>query len=264
MPFSLLAEDGEVVDDNDVARLLPADCLAIEEIGASGAIFDVLAFIALLVTALFMAFRAMNAEPGVRKFYYINAYVCGVATFAYFAMISGMGWETIMGCRQLFYVRYIDWAVTTPLMILNLGLLAGEDTVMILAVMGADLGMIFCGYMGSVALVPTVKWLWFVFGLAVFAPVVIALVRVFRQTVIDKNDVDRIELYGKVSLLTIVVWSMYPIVWLLGVGSGALGVSSEAIAYAILDVISKCAFSFMIVQLNVYESVAPSTQKEYV
>lgn len=37
----------------------------------AGAIFDVLAFIALLVTALFMAFRAMNAEPGVRKFYYM-------------------------------------------------------------------------------------------------------------------------------------------------------------------------------------------------
>jgi bacteriorhodopsin len=145
----------------------------------------------------------------------------------------------------------VDWAVTTPLMILNLGLLAGEDTVMIAAVMGADVGMIVAGYLGAVALVPTVKWLWFIIGLAVFAPVVIALVRTFRQTVIDKNDVDRIELYGKVSLLTIVVWSLYPIVWFLGVGTGAIGVSLEAISFAILDVISKCVFSFMIVQLNV-------------
>ena len=44
--------------------------------------------------------------------------------------------------------------------------------------------MIVAGYLGSVALVPTVKWLWFIIGLAVFAPVVYALVRVFRQTVI--------------------------------------------------------------------------------
>ena len=70
-----------------------------------GAIFDLLAFLALLITGLFMGFKAMNADPEVRKFYYINAYVCGVATFAYFAMLSGMGWETIMGCRQFFYVR---------------------------------------------------------------------------------------------------------------------------------------------------------------
>lgn len=68
-------------------------------------------------------------------------------------MISGMGWETIMGCRQMFYVRwngefrkelpltvcrYIDWFITTPLMILNIGLLAGEEQWMIAAIMGAD------------------------------------------------------------------------------------------------------------------------------
>ena len=75
-----------------------------------------------------------------------------------------------MGCRQFFYVRYLDWAITTPLLILNLGLLAGEDMVLVAAVMGADIAMIFSGYMGSVALVPTVKWLWFVIGLVVYAP----------------------------------------------------------------------------------------------
>mmetsp|Transcript_34399 Transcript_34399/g.70948 ORF Transcript_34399/g.70948 Transcript_34399/m.70948 type:complete len:255 (+) Transcript_34399:136-900(+) len=252
------------VDEGAVARLLPADCLSIEEIGASGAVFDVLAWIALLVTALFMCFKAVNEEPGVRKFYYINSFICGVATFAYFAMISGMGWETIMGCRQLFYVRYIDWAITTPLMIMNLGLLAGEDPVLIAAIMGSDVAMIFCGYMGSVALVPTVKWLWFIIGLAVYAPVVFAIVRIFRQKVIDINDVDRIELYGKVSLLTIVVWSLYPFVWLLSVGVGAFGVSAESISYAILDVTSKCFFSFLIVQFSANESDSPATQKAFV
>ncbi|EKX49358.1 hypothetical protein GUITHDRAFT_85745 [Guillardia theta CCMP2712] len=253
-----------VEEGMEASRLLPADCLAIQEIGASGAIFDVLAWIALLFTALFMAFKAVNADPVVRKFYYINAFVCGVASFSYFAMISGMGWETIMGCRQMFYVRYIDWFITTPLMILNIGLLAGEEQWMIAAIMGADMGMIFAGYMGSVALVPTVKWLWFVIGLVVYIPVVIALVRIFRQCVLDKYDMDRIELYGKVSLLTVVSWSVYPFVWLLSVGTGGLGVSAESILYALLDVTSKCFFSFMIIQMDVYESASAETQKEYV
>ena len=31
-----------------------------------------------------------------------------------------------------------------------------------------------------------------------------------------------------------------------------------------LDVLSKCVFSFMIVNMNVYESAAPPTHKEYV
>ena len=34
--------------------------------------------------------------------------------------------------------RYIDWFITTPLMILNIGLLAGEEQWMIAAIMGAD------------------------------------------------------------------------------------------------------------------------------
>jgi len=161
--------------------------------------------------------------------------------------------------------RYIDWAITTPLLILNLGLLAGEDIVLVAAVMGADIAMIFAGYMGSVALVPTVKWLWFVIGLVVYVPVVLAIVRIFRQTLIEKfTDVDRIELYSKVSLLTIIVWSLYPIVWVFAVGTGGLGVSAESITYAVLDVCSKCVFSFMIVQFNVYESRAPATAREFV
>lgn len=87
----------------------------------------------------------------------------------------------------------------------------------------------------------------------------------FRQTLIDKyNDVDRIELYSKVSLLTIIVWSLYPIVWMFSVGTGGLGVSAESIVYSVLDVFSKCVFSFMIVNFNVYESAAPATAKEYV
>jgi len=61
-----------------------------------------------------------------------------VATFSYFAMLSGQGWTAIAGCRQFFYARYIDWAITTPLLILDLGLVAGQDYVTIAAVCGAD------------------------------------------------------------------------------------------------------------------------------
>ena len=49
----------------------------------------------------------------------------------------------------------------------------------------------------------------------------------------DSNDVDKIELYGKVSLLTVVVWCNYPIVWVLGTGVGAFGISAESISYAV-------------------------------
>ena len=61
-----------------------------------------------------------------------------MATFSYFAMLSGQGWTAIAGCRQFFYARYVDWMITTPLLILDLGLVAGQDYVTIAAVIGAD------------------------------------------------------------------------------------------------------------------------------
>lgn len=57
---------------------------------------------------------------------------------AYFAMLSGQGWTAIAGCRQFFYARYVDWAFTTPLIILQLGLIAGAETTSIASAIGAD------------------------------------------------------------------------------------------------------------------------------
>ena len=72
----------------------------------------VLVWFCLLVTGVFMAFKASQSEHGVKQFYYLNAFVCLVSSYAYFAMFSGMGWETVTGCRQYFYIRHIDWAIS--------------------------------------------------------------------------------------------------------------------------------------------------------
>lgn len=57
-----------------------------------------------------------------RLFFYLCATICGVATIAYFAMGSNLGWtpidvefpRTINGVagrnREIFYARYIDWS----------------------------------------------------------------------------------------------------------------------------------------------------------
>jgi bacteriorhodopsin len=53
-------------------------------------------------------------------------------------MLSGQGWTAIAGCRQFFYARYVDWSITTPLLLLDLGLIAGADGALIAAVIGCD------------------------------------------------------------------------------------------------------------------------------
>ena len=73
-----------------------------------------------------------------RKFYYLATYICGFAAMAYFAMLSGQGWTAIAGCRQFFYARYADWLITTPLLILLLGLVAGAGVDVVAGAIGSD------------------------------------------------------------------------------------------------------------------------------
>merc|ERR1712216_986576 len=102
-------------------------------------------------------------------YYYCNVFVCGFATMSYFSMLSGQGWTAIAGCRQFFYARYVDWSITTPLLLLDLGLIAGADGALIAAAIGADLIMIVAGYLGAVSVVTTVKWFWFVIAMSMFS-----------------------------------------------------------------------------------------------
>lgn len=94
-------------------------------------------------------------------------FVTAIATFSYYAMLSGQGWLITPACRQLFYVRYIEWISTTPLLMLVLGMLAEADTAYLLAVMGGTAMMIFGGLMATISS-GHIKWLWFVLALGVF------------------------------------------------------------------------------------------------
>ena len=87
--------------------------------------------------------------------------------------------------------------------------------------------MITAGYMGAVSVVTTVKWFWFLFGMAMFLPVIYSLARTFRETVITRKDPEMIELYGKIAWLTIIMWSFYPVVWLFSEGFASFSVSFE-------------------------------------
>merc|ERR1712127_591346 len=140
MPFSMLSEG------------VPTACTTIEEVGSTGVGALTVAFIIFAVSTVVFLAKA-NSSGEQRKYYYLATYICGFAAMAYFAMLSGQGWTAIAGCRQFFYARYADWSVTTPLLLLDLGLIAGADGALIAAVIGADLIMIMAGYLGAVSVV---------------------------------------------------------------------------------------------------------------
>jgi bacteriorhodopsin len=118
---------------------------------------------------------AFRKERRDRLFHYITAAVVFVAAIAYFTMGANLGFTPIHveyersnpkvsgTYRSIYYVRYIDWFITTPLLLTDLLLTAGMPWPTILWVIIVDEIMIVTGLVG--ALVETrYKWAYFVFG----------------------------------------------------------------------------------------------------
>jgi bacteriorhodopsin len=83
------------------------------------------------VSTLLIMGHSLKVDRRDRIFHYITAAITLVASIAYFTMASNLGYAAIMvefmrsdprvagTYREVFYVRYIDWFVTTPVSILQ-------------------------------------------------------------------------------------------------------------------------------------------------
>lgn len=122
---------------------------------------------------------AFTKHQSQRIFHYITAAITMIAAIAYFSMGSNLGWTGIQvefersdpkvsgNIRQIFYVRYIDWFCTTPLLLLDLMLTAGFSTPTILYTILIDEIMVVTGLIGALVR-SEYKWGYFVFGCAAF------------------------------------------------------------------------------------------------
>lgn len=191
-----------------------------------------------------------------RIFHYITAAITLVAAIAYFCMASNLGWTPIQvefarsnpkvsgTMRQIFYVRYIDWFITTPLLLTDLLLTAGLPWPTILYTILIDWVMVVTGLIG--ALVKTqYKWGFFTFGTLAFLFVAYAVTMEGRGYArVLGNDV--LRTYTICGVWTIGLWFLYPIAWGLAEGGNVISSDSEAIFYGILDVMAKPVFGALL------------------
>jgi len=188
-----------------------------------------------------------------RLFHYITAIITLVAAIAYFSMASGLGQVPILaeftgrwgpGTREIFYVRYIDWFVTTPLLLLDLLLTASVPWSTILTVILMDEVMVVTGLVGALTY-STYKWGYFTFGCVALLYVLYHLVITARNHALALGpNVSRT--YNMCGFLTIFVWFLYPIAWGLSEGGNVIHPDSEAIFYGVLDIFAKPVFGIML------------------
>jgi len=173
------------------------------------------------------ALSSWNVPVSRRVYYVITTLTTIITSLSYFAMASGHAStfncvnvrdrhehdipDTFHEvCRQVYWARYVDWALTTPLLLLNLCLLAGVDGAHTLMAIVADVIMVLSGLFSALGHTHTAqKWGWFTISCISYV-FVIWHVALHGTRMVSAKGAGVRKLFSSLALFTFIVWTIYP------------------------------------------------------
>lgn len=196
-----------------------------------------------------LLFLAWSRDPrGVPQYEYaIAAFIPVWSGLAYMAIALGQG-SVQVGGEVVHVARYLDWLVTTPLLLLALGLTAmfrspKKDATLLAALVGADVVMILSGLVADLTRDEALRWVWYGVGCAALLAIFALAWGPLRRTAYA-HGADLGDKYTKVAALLTALWVGYPLGWALGPsGVGYLGPDAETWWFVLLPIASKVGFS---------------------
>lgn len=188
-------------------------------------------FMVLLTTGTITFIEAIRTpSPMVRHVFNLETCISIIASYFYSLFITEIeNPDKDFNWKSITKTRYMDWSITTPLMLLTLCLVLGHNigrplhlsiyTLIIIM----NFSMLGIGYLGEVN-----HWDKLITSIFGFIPFFAMYIIIFTQFVMPKYRLDNYILYG----LFLFLWSMYGIVYL-------LNEEYKNIGYNILDLLSK-------------------------
>jgi bacteriorhodopsin len=188
-------------------------------------------------------------HDGNQDSYVTTLFVTAIAAATYFAKACHMADFVINGI-VVPLPRYIDWIVTTPLMLYEVCHIAHASFGSTFMVICCDLLMIATGIIE--AMIPWkphkgIKQIWFLLSCWFFVLMLLVIHFDVAKKAEKQNEVAQ-SLFKQLEVLTVVVWSLYP--FIVGIGRANAGLITkpvEDIALCVLDVVAKVGMEGMIV-----------------
>jgi len=179
-----------------------------------------------------------------RRWAWAVAAIPAIAASMYAAMALGIGTVSVDG-TAVPAPRYVDWLLTTPILVGFVAVVAGADRRGIAAVVGTDAAMIGIGWVAVVTsgVVEAVA-----FGLSslCYVGLLWALYR-WLPGVVDAADYRRRRLFGLLQNHVGLLWVAYPIVWIAGpLGVGLVSSLAVALAITYMDVAAKVPYVYFV------------------
>jgi len=229
-------------------------------------------FVVMLVASAGFTLMSWRVPLNKRLYHVITTIITITAALSYFAMATGQGvvlnkivereqHDTVPDTftttyREIYWARYVDWSITTPLLLLDLGLLAGMSGGHMFMMIVADVIMVLTGMFAGFGSDKTPqKWGWYTISCIAFLFVFWHLGLNGSANARAKGDKLR-TLFTSIAAYTLILWTAYPIVWGIADGARKVSVDTEIITYAVLDVLAKAGFGawLLVAHANLRES----------
>ena len=111
--------------------------------------------------------------------------------------------------REVYWARYVDWSITTPLLLLDLALLAGLAGGNILVAIVADIIMVLTGLFAALTNDSTHRWGYYAIGCIAYL-VVIYQLAVNGRAVAAAKDSKTGTFFAAIGGFTLLLWTFYP------------------------------------------------------
>jgi bacteriorhodopsin len=230
--------------------------------------FFMLGFVAMAAGTLYFVLERGDLKPEHRIAATYAAIITFIAAIMYFIMTDIVGFfdqvpTSADGIAETMPFRYIDWLLTTPLLLIEFGLIvaiAGAASKgFVTRIVIADIIMIVTGYLGEIGTEGELStWVYFIISSLAWLYIVYAIFQVKLDGMPD-YAARAVRIMRRFVMLG---WAIYPIgtateefMKLSGADVGT-AVAIAAIVYVIADVLNKVGFGMVAVSAAKQASVA--------
>ncbi|KAI8628350.1 family A G protein-coupled receptor-like protein [Xylariaceae sp. FL1651] len=194
-----------------------------------------------LVSFLSLLVLCFTTRESDRVFHYLLTLSNLIGAVIYYAEASDLGWSAVGtahevsfgSSHQVFYTKYVNWAVAFPAAALALGLLCGVSWTTIFTNIVSCWTWVLT-YLAAAYVTSSYKWGFFAFGTFCWIILAMSTLNESREAAQRLGITrDYMILSGWLNL----IWLLYPIVFGLTDGTNAISVTSGFIFIGILDVL---------------------------
>jgi len=157
--------------------------------------------------------------------------------------------------------RYVDWLLTVPLLLVEviavLALAKEVSRSLIMRLVPASAAMIALGYPGEISNDQNTQVMYGVLSTLPFLYILYVLFVELGKS-LDRQPAGVAETVGRLRLLLIATWGVYPISYILGMGGDATAEQfvGVQVGYTIADILAKCVFGLTILKIARMKSMA--------